>query len=47
MKKYLMTGANWDVAVCMFLVDDRFPIVPERYSIANENGNFTTYVQGN
>lgn len=34
-------------AACKILVDDRFPIVPERHSIANENGNFTTYVQGN
>jgi hypothetical protein len=39
--------ATKGVAACKILVDDRFPIVPERHSIANENGNFTTYVQGN
>jgi len=39
--------ANKGVAACKILVDDRFPIVPERQSIANANGNFTTYVTGN
>ena len=34
-------------AACKILVDDRFPIVPERTSIANAQGNFTTYVTGN
>ena len=39
--------AEKGVAACKILVDDRFPIVPERHSIANQFGNFTTYVQGN
>ena len=39
--------AKKGVAACKILVDDRFPIVPERRSIADEHGNFTTYVQGN
>ena len=39
--------ATKGVAACKILVDDRFPIVPERTSIANAQGNFTTYVQGN
>lgn len=39
--------ATKGVAACKILVDDRFPIVPERHSIANANGNFTTYVTGN
>jgi len=34
------------VAACKILVDDRFPIVPERTGIANKFGNFTKYVQG-
>ena len=39
--------ARRGVAACKILVDDRFGIVPERQSIANKYGNFTTYVQGN
>jgi hypothetical protein len=39
--------AQRGVAACKILVDDRFPIVPERHSIANKQGNFTTYVSGN
>lgn len=39
--------AQRGVAACKILVDDRFGIVPERQSIANKYGNFTTYVQGN
>ena len=39
--------ANRGKAACKILVDDRFPIVPERHSIAEAQGNFTTYVQGN
>ena len=39
--------AEKGMAACKILVDDRFPIVPERQSIANKFGNFTTYVQGN
>ena len=39
--------ATKGVAACKILVDDRFPIVTERTSIANAQGNFTTYVQGN
>ncbi len=45
--QWVLLTANKGVAACKILVDDRFPIVPERHSIANENGNFTTYVQGN
>ena len=43
----LVLTAEKGVAACKILVDDRFPVVPERHSIANEQGNFTTYVQGN
>ena len=43
----LVLTAEKGVAACKILVDDRFPVVPERHSIANEHGNFTTYVQGN
>lgn len=45
--KWMLLTAQKGVAACKILVDDRFPIVPERHSIADENGNFTTYVQGN
>jgi len=45
--KWMLLTANKGVAACKILVDDRFPIVPERKSIANANGNFTTYVTGN
>ena len=45
--KWMLLEAKKGVAACKILVDDRFPIVPERHSIANENGNFTTYVTGN
>ena len=31
---------------CKILVDDTFTPVPERKNIADENGNFTDYVQG-
>ena len=43
----IVLTAEKGVAACKILVDDRFPVVPERHSIANEHGNFTTYVQGN
>ncbi len=43
----LVLTAEKGKAACKILVDDRFPVVPERHSIANEHGNFTTYVQGN
>lgn len=43
---WMLLNANKGVAACKILVDDRFPIVPERTSIANAQGNFTTYVQG-
>ena len=43
---WMLLTANKGVAACKILVDDRFPIVPERTSIANAQGNFTTYVQG-
>jgi len=43
---WMLLSANKGVAACKILVDDRFPIVPERTSIANAQGNFTTYVQG-
>ena len=33
-------------AACKILVDDTFTPVPERKNIADENGNFTDYVQG-
>ena len=39
--------AERGVAACKILVDDRFTVVPERHSIADANGNFTTYVRGN
>lgn len=44
---WMLLTATKGVAACKILVDDRFPIVPERQSIANKFGNFTTYVQGN
>jgi hypothetical protein len=45
---WMLLTANKGVAACKILVDDRFePIVPERHSIADKFGNFTTYVQGN
>ena len=44
---WMLLHATKGVAACKILVDDRFPIVPERRSIADEHGNFTTYVQGN
>ena len=34
-------------AACKILVDDTFKPVVERKNIADENGNFTNYVQGN
>ena len=43
---WMLLTATKGVAACKILVDDRFPIVPERTSIANKYGNFTTYVQG-
>lgn len=43
----IVLTAETGKAACKILVDDRFPVVPERHSIANEHGNFTTYVQGN
>jgi hypothetical protein len=44
---WMLLTANKGVAACKILVDDRFPIVPERTGIANKFGNFTKYVQGN
>ena len=44
---WMLLTATKGVAACKILVDDRFPIIPERKSIANAQGNFTTYVQGN
>ena len=44
---WMLLTATKGVAACKILVDDRFPIVPERQSIANKYVNFTTYVQGN
>ena len=38
--------AKKGVAACKILVDNRFTIVPERKSIVDDYGNFTTYVQG-
>ena len=45
--EWMLLTATKGVAACKILVDDRFPIVPERHSIADQFGNFTTYVQGN
>ena len=45
--EWMLLTATKGVAACKILVDDRFPIVPERHSIADKFGNFTTYVQGN
>ena len=45
--QWMELKATQGVAACKILVDDRFPIVPERQSIADAQGNFTTYVQGN
>ena len=33
-------------ATCKILVDDTFTVVPERFGIADEYNDFTTYVQG-
>ena len=44
--QWMLLSANKGVAACKILVDDRFPIVPERHSIASEQQNFTTYVAG-
>ena len=44
---WMLLTATKGVAACKILVDDRFPIVPERTGIADKLGNFTTYVQGN
>ena len=43
---WMLLTATKGVAACKILVDDRFPIVPERTGIANKFGNFTKYVQG-
>ena len=43
---WMLLTATKGVAACKILVDDRFPIIPECTSIANAQGNFTTYVQG-
>ena len=45
--QWLPLTANRGKAACKILVDDRFPIIAERHSIASEQQNFTTYVQGN
>lgn len=44
---WMLLTATKGKAACKILVDDRFPIVPEWKPIANAQGNFTTYVQGN
>ena len=43
MELYATTGK----AACKILVDNSFPIVPERKNISDKNKNFTNYVAGN
>lgn len=44
--KWMELKAETGKAACKILVDDTFTPVPERKNIADENGNFTNYVQG-
>lgn len=44
--KWMELKAETGKAACKILVDDTFTPVPERKNIADENGNFTDYVQG-
>ena len=44
--KWMELKANTGEAACKILVDDTFKPVTERKNIADENGNFTDYVQG-
>ena len=45
--KWMELKAETGKAACKILVDDTFTPVPERKNIADANGNFTDYVQGN
>ena len=45
--KWMELKAETGKAACKILVDDTFVPVKERQNIADENGNFTDYVQGN
>ena len=45
-EKWMELKAETGKAACKILVDDTFTPVPERKNIADENGNFTDYVQG-
>ena len=44
--KWMELKAETGKAACKILVDDTFVPVKERQNIADENGNFTDYVQG-
>ena len=44
--KWMELTATRGKAACKILVDDTFKPVAERRNIADENGNFTDYVQG-
>lgn len=44
--KWMELKAETGKAACKILVDDTFVPVKERRNIADENGNFTNYVQG-
>lgn len=43
---WMPLNATTGKPACKILVDDTFTPVPERKNIADENGNFTDYVQG-
>ncbi len=45
-EKWMELNAETGKAACKILVDDTFVPVKERRNIADENGNFTNYVQG-
>ena len=45
-KEWMELHATTGKAACKILVDDTFKPVPERKNIADENKNFTNYVQG-
>ena len=45
-KEWMELYATTGKAACKILVDDTFKPVPERKNIADENKNFTSYVQG-
>ena len=45
--KWMELKAETGKAACKILVDDTFVPVKERQNIADANGNFTDYVQGN